>query len=71
MNGHDFMDHLSESTKHLIDGLSLGVILGTLADVLPSIAAALSIVWTCVRLYETRTVQRLLGRVKDTPADSD
>ena len=50
---------LSESTKHTGDLLSLGVVLATIADWLPSVAALLTIVWTAIRIWETRTVQRL------------
>jgi hypothetical protein len=31
---------------------------------LPSIAALFTIVWTGIRIYETDTVQRLLGKEK-------
>ena len=44
------------------DVLSLSIIVSTLADWLPSIAAIISIVWGLLRIYETRTVQRLLRR---------
>lgn len=48
--------------KHLFDGLSVGTVLATLAGWLPAIAAALSIVWTLIRIFETKTVQRWLGK---------
>jgi chromate transport protein ChrA len=54
------MEH--ENAKHVIDALSIGGILATLAGWLPAIAAILSIVWTLIRIYETRTVQRWLGK---------
>lgn len=56
------MDH--EQTKHLIDATSLAAVVGTLAGWLPAIAALLSIVWTVIRIYETKTVQRWVGRGK-------
>lgn len=62
----DPFGHISEEAKHLIDGLSIATLLGSLVNVLPSIAAVLTIVWTVIRIYETKTVQRLLGR-SDTP----
>jgi hypothetical protein len=55
-------DHLSEGSKHILDGLSLITVLGTLADMLPAIAAIFTIVWTAIRIYETKTVQRWLGK---------
>lgn len=54
--------HHDETFKHIIDVLSVVTVLGTLADMLPSIAAAFTILWTGIRIWETDTVQRLLGR---------
>lgn len=62
MSWKDPFDHLSNTAKHWGDGLSVLTVVGTLADMLPSIAAILTIVWTGIRIYETATVQRLLGR---------
>ena len=56
---------LTDATKHIIDGASVVTVLGTLAQVLPPLAALFTIVWTCIRIFETRTVQRLLGKKKD------
>ena len=56
------MTEYSEPTKTLIDGLSLVTVIGTLMDMLPSVSALLSIVWVGIRIYETETVQRMLGR---------
>jgi hypothetical protein len=55
-------DHLSEGSKHVLDGLSLITVLGTLMDWLPAVAALLSIIWTLLRIYESKTVQRWLGK---------
>jgi len=56
---------VSESTKHVVDALSVVTVVGTLVEFLPSIAALFTIVWTAIRIWETETVQRLLGRKKD------
>lgn len=50
-----------ESSKHVADGISLGTAFGTLIGVLPGIAALLSIIWSAIRIYESRTMQKLLG----------
>lgn len=55
-------DQVIAAAKHVGDAVSVVVVLGALAKVLPPIAAFLTIVWTAIRIYETRTVQRLLGR---------
>jgi hypothetical protein len=52
----------TESTKTLVDGLSVVTVVGTLGDLLPPMAALFTIIWTVIRIYETKTVQRLLGR---------
>jgi len=54
--------NLDEATKHIIDFASVVTVLGTLADMLPAIAALFTIVWTAIRIYETKTVQGWLGR---------
>jgi hypothetical protein len=58
------VSEINEHTKHVIDWTSIGIVLGSLIQILPSIAAALSIVWTVIRIYETKTVQRWLGKGK-------
>jgi hypothetical protein len=55
-------EHLSENTKHIIDFASVATVLGALVEVLPAIAAIFTIVWTGIRIYETDTVQGLLGK---------
>ena len=61
---HEAMAHIDEHTKHVLDFTSIGVALGALIQILPSIAAALSIVWTVIRIYETKTVQGWLKKGK-------
>lgn len=58
----DPFNNLDEGFKHLIDGLSVVTVLGTLVDILPAVAALFTIVWTGIRIYETDTVQKLLGK---------
>jgi hypothetical protein len=55
-------DHTHETAKTLVDGLSLITVVGTLVDMLPSVAALFTIFWTGIRIWETDTVQRMLGR---------
>ena len=44
------------------DVVSLTVVVGTLANWLPAVAALISIVWGVIRIYETDTVQRMLRK---------
>ena len=59
----------ADTARHIGDIGSLGVILATVANWLPSIASLLSIIWVGIRIYETRTVQALLRRKAITPDD--
>ena len=55
-------DHLSNSTKYVVDAVSMFTVLGTLVDFLPAVAAAFTIVWTLIRIWETKTVQKLFRK---------
>ena len=57
-----FFDHISEPVKHVVDALSIMTVLGTLVNILPAIAALLSIVWSVIRIYESKTVQGWIGK---------
>jgi hypothetical protein len=54
--------HNQEAAKLITDGLSLVTVLGTLAGLLPAIAALFTIIWTGIRIYETETVQGWVKR---------
>ena len=56
----------TECTKQVIDAVSVFTVVGTLGEMLPPMAALFTIIWTGIRIYETETVQRMLGR---TPPD--
>jgi hypothetical protein len=55
-------EHANETLKVAGDVVSLMTVLGALAQLLPAVAALLTIVWTCFRIYETKTVQGWLGK---------
>jgi hypothetical protein len=52
----------TEGVKQVTDALSVVTVIGTLAEILPAIAAIFTIVWTSFRIYETDTVQKWLGK---------
>ena len=54
--------HSAETVKHVTDGLSILTVVGTLAEILPAVAALFTIIWTGFRIYELDTVQRWLGK---------
>lgn len=51
-----------EASKQVLDGLSVMTAIGALVNMLPSIAALFTIVWTALRIYESSTVQGWLAR---------
>ena len=62
------MTEQHETIKHVVDALSIITVLGTLADMLPSVAAVFTIVWTALRIWEMETVRGWTGRLKDKNA---
>lgn len=61
MTGHH------ETAKTVTDAVSIVTVVGTLMEVLPAVAALFTIIWTGIRIYETDTMQRVLGRKKEEP----
>jgi hypothetical protein len=61
----DQFANLDETTKHVLDAASVVTAVGSLIQVLPSVAALFTIIWTGIRIWETDTVQSLFGRKKD------
>ena len=62
-------DNLSDEAKHLGDLASVSVTLATIAQWLPAMAALMTLVWTLIRIWETRTIQRLFGRGAEPERD--
>lgn len=57
-------EHL-DPIKHFLDALSVSAVIATLAGWLPAFAALASLVWTCLRIYETKTVQGWLKKRRE------
>lgn len=62
---------MNEHTKMAMDGLSLAAVIATLAAWLPPLAALASLVWTCIRIFETATVQRWIKQWRENKYDLD
>ena len=60
---------IDEQVKHVGDAISIVTVVGTLANLLPALAALLTIVWTAIRIWETDTIQRMFGNKGNTNAD--
>lgn len=54
-----------EAMKTGADVLSVFTMIGALVEVLPSIAALFTIVWTGIRIYESETVKDLIAKWKN------
>ena len=54
----------SDTVKHIMDGVSVVTAVGTITNMLPAVAALFTILWTGIRIYESQTVQKLLGKGK-------
>jgi hypothetical protein len=63
------MTDSTETIKHVVDALSIITVIGTLVDMLPSVAAGFTIVWTAIRIWETETVKRWTGRAGGSGAE--
>jgi hypothetical protein len=56
---------MQEGTKQVLDSVSIVTVVGTLADILPAVAALFTIVWTALRIWETDTVRSLFRKNKN------
>ena len=61
-NMNDAWEHVPNGLKHAVDLLSIATLLGSLVSMLPAVASVLTIIWTLIRIFETATVQRILGK---------
>lgn len=53
---------IQETTKYALDAAAGATVVVTWLDYLPSIAAALSIVWFLIRIWESDTVKRMVEK---------
>ena len=67
MTMRDLWEHLPEGIKQALDALSIVTLLGSLISMLPALASLLTIIWTGIRIFETATVQQMLGRGRNKP----
>ena len=56
---------VQETAMRVVDVVSIGVVVGTLSQVLPAVAALFTIIWTGFRIYETATVQGWIARRRE------
>lgn len=56
---------MQEETKQVIDVGAGGVTLGAYFAWIPEATAVASLIWVLLRIYETETVKKLLGKEKE------
>ena len=56
---------MPDPLKPIGDVLSVSTCIATIAGWLPAVAALVTIIWTGIRIWETKTVQRLIQHLKD------
>ena len=56
---------MNEEIKPLFDIASIITVLGALAELLPPLAALATLIWSIIRIYETKTVQSIINKKKN------
>lgn len=62
------MVKMDDGMKQVVDTVSVATAVGTVAAVLPPLAALFTIVWTLIRIWETDTVQHLFQKKRKRDA---
>lgn len=65
LEGLNMTHHVSENVKHVGDVLSVFTVLATLATWLPPLGALFTIIWTSIRIWESKTVQNWLKKRRE------
>ena len=60
---------MNDELKNFGDGVGVVTTAGVVIEILPAITAVLTIIWFAIRIYETKTVQKLLGVENATDTD--
>ena len=53
---------MPDDVKSSMDFVSLTDVGASLLQWIPSLSALVSLIWVCIRIYETETIQRLLKK---------
>ncbi len=56
------MSSIPEQAKQVVDVIAVGGTIGALIGWLPAVAAGVTIVWTMIRIYETKTIKDAVKR---------
>jgi hypothetical protein len=53
-----------EQVKNVTDVISVGTVTATVFGWLPEISALFALIYTLIRIYESKTVQDLIAKIK-------
>lgn len=53
---------MTDELKTGVDIVSLSVVGASLLEWIPAMSALVSLIWVCIRIYETQTVRRWLKK---------
>lgn len=56
------MQNVPEGLKIMGDVVSVATVSAAMMQVLPPMAALLTVIWSVIRILETRTVQKMFGK---------
>lgn len=65
------LDQVSEQAKHIADAAAAVVAIGTLAQILPAVAAIFTILWLAIRIWESDTIRAITRRALTGKRDED
>ncbi len=55
---------MDDHAKTIVDVSSITVVLATLVEWLPAVAALASLIWSIIRIYETETFQKWVEKCR-------
>ena len=62
---------MSSDVKSIADAAAAATAVGTVMEVIPSIAGVFTIVWLGIRIWESDTVQDLVGKIRKKDASEE
>ena len=66
MNINDALDHIGTGTRHTLDLVSATVAVGVIVNILPPMAALMTIIWTSLQIFGWFEQRRKNARNHDT-----
>lgn len=57
------LDRISENDKVAVDVLSASAVTAAILNYVPAATAVLSLIWVCLRIWETETVKKWTNRL--------